>query len=243
MKAVILSICPNARIVDISHEIEKFNMRMGAFMLASASPYFPEGTIHVAVVDPSVGTKRRALLIRTKKAFYIGPDNGVLTLAAYNQGIKHIYEITNRKLMLPRVSNTFHGRDIFSPAAAHLASETEPAEFGEEIHKIVTPSFTRITKRNDMLVGEILHIDGFGNMITNISEEDLKSIDIKRIATIRLKNTKLNLRLCKAYAEARKKEPLAIVGSHDFLEISICRGNAAKKFGTRSGDRITLFRP
>src|SRR3989337_251787 len=110
-KAAILGISANTVIVDVTHEVEKFNIRMGAYVLASAAPYFPKGTIHVAVVDPSVGTQRRPLLIQTGQGFFVGPDNGVLVLAAERQGIKSIHEITNQRLMLPHVSSTFHGRD------------------------------------------------------------------------------------------------------------------------------------
>src|SRR4030067_2462156 len=117
MKAVILSTCPNVVIVDVTPEIEKFNIRMGAYVLASVAPYFPKGTIHVVVVDPGVGTQRRSLIIQTRKGFFVGPDNGILFLAAEKQGIIRIHEMTNRKLMSPHISNTFHGRDIFAPAA------------------------------------------------------------------------------------------------------------------------------
>ena len=114
MKGVILDICPSAEIVDVSHEIEKFNTRMGAYVLASASPYFPKGTINVAVVDPRVGTERRGLCIETARGYFIGPDNGVLVLAARAQGIKHVRVIKNAKFLLPNVSHTFHGRDVFA---------------------------------------------------------------------------------------------------------------------------------
>src|SRR3972149_4202335 len=134
MKAVILGLSRNATIVDISHEIEKFNIRMGAYVLASAAPYFPKDTIHVVVVDPTVGTKRRPLIIQTENAFYVGTENGCLALTIKNQHVKHIYEITNQKLMLPKTSNTFHGRDIFAPAAAHLSNGVRIEEFGEKAH-------------------------------------------------------------------------------------------------------------
>lgn len=125
MKAVILRINSNAKIVDISHQIQKFNVRIGAYVLAAAAPYFPEGTIHVAVVDPSVGTKRKPIILEAESMFFIGPNNGVLALAAHKQGIKHIYEITNPKFVLPKISATFHGRDyslqlqLFSPREFH----------------------------------------------------------------------------------------------------------------------------
>jgi len=242
MKAVILSISPNTSIVDISHKIEKFNIRMGAYILASASPYFPEDTIHVAVVDPGVGTRRCPILIQTKHNYYVGPDNGVLVLAAKNQGIEHIHEISNRKLMLPKISHTFHGRDIFAPAAAHLANGTPPVKFGPEIDKIVTPKFAKIVKRKDMLVGEVLYIDGFGNIITNFREKEIESMNVKDVINVKLKDVMMKLKFCKAYAEVEPYKLLAIIGSHSFLEISINQGNAAKKFKIKVGDKITLYR-
>jgi len=242
MKAVILSTSPNATIIDISHDVEKFNIRMGAYFLASASPYFPKNTIHVAVVDPRVGTKRRALLIQTKRSSYVGPDNGVLALAAKTQGIEHIYEISNRKLMMPKISSTFHGRDVFAPAAAHLANGTSPTKFGPEIDKMVTPIFAKIIKEKDKMVGEVIHIDGFGNIITNFGEKELQSMNAKDAVNVKLKNLKIKLKFCKSYAEVEHKKPLAIIGSHNFLELSINQGNAAQTFEIKSGERVALYR-
>ena len=243
IKAAILSISPSATIVDVSHEVEKFNVRMGAFILASASSYFPKGTIHLAVVDPGVGTKRQPILIQTKHGYFVGPDNGVLALAARNEEIKHIYKITNQKLMLPRISNTFHGRDIFAPAAAHLANGTSPEEFGREISEIVMPEFAKIIRRKNMLVGEVIHIDDFGNIITNFGEKELELMNAKVMFNVKLKDIRQKPKLCKAYAEVEPQKPLAIIGSHNFLEISINQGNAAKTFKTKIGDKIIVYRP
>lgn len=241
MKAVILSISPNAKIVDITHKIEKFNIRMGAYTLAAACPYFPKGTIHVAVIDPGVGTKRKAILVQTRNSYFIGPDNGVLALAAKSQGIKHIYRIENPKFMLPRISNTFHGRDIFAPAAAYLANWISPSEFGPEIPEIVTPKFAKITKTKTTLTGEVIHIDGFGNIITNLREEDCEITGMKKTVNLKLKDTRLKLKLCKSYSEVKAQQPLAIIGSHNFLEISMNQGNAAETFQIRVGDKVRLY--
>jgi len=242
MKAVILNICPDAHIVDISHDVDKFDVRMGAFMLACAAPYFPEGTAHVVVVDPSVGTKRRPLLIQTKKAFFIGSDNGILVPAANNQGITHIYEITNQRLMLPKVSSTFHGRDIFAPAAAHLVNGTRLKEFGSEIKKIAKPSFAKIVKQKSGIIGEILHVDSFGNIITNIGKEQLGSMSIGETAHVKIGGAKLKLKLYKTYAEAKEHTPIALIGSHGFLEVSINQGNAAQVLKIQRGDKMVLHR-
>ncbi len=134
---------------------------------------FQKGLSHLAVIDPDVGTERRAILIQTKRGFFVGPDNGVLMLAAQNQSIEHLYEISNPKFMLTKVSNTFHGRDIFAPAAAHLDKGVKPSEFGPEITKAATPKFASVERRNSSLIGEVWHIDDFGNIITNISQKDL----------------------------------------------------------------------
>jgi len=237
MKAVILSICREALIIDISHEVEKFNIRMGAFVLAQAAHYFPEGTIHVAVVDPGVGTARRAIIIETKRGLYVGPDNGLLMLAAENDGIDHIYEIANPKYMLKRASRTFHGRDIFSPAAAYLAAGVAPHMFGPEIHDPVKPSFSSPEVHDGMILGEIIHVDGFGNLITNISEKMLKSAEISErdILHIRLGKKHLKIRLASSYEDVGINTPLAIVGGTGFLEISVNRGNASEILGARAG--------
>ncbi|MEM1589859.1 MAG: SAM-dependent chlorinase/fluorinase [Candidatus Bathyarchaeia archaeon] len=242
MKAVILGINPNVEIVDVTHHVEKFDIGNGAFILAAAAPYFPRGTIHVVVVDPGVGTERKPILIETEKDFFIGPDNGVLVLAAKKQGIRHAYEIANPKFMLPKISSTFHGRDIFAPAAAFLSKGVKPSEFGPEIRKIVTPKFARVVKRGNVLMGEVIYIDSFGNIVTNFTAKHLEALGVKDYVYIRLMGKQLALKLCKAYAEVEAQKPLAIIGSHNFLEISINLGNAAKAFGVKVGDKVTLYR-
>ncbi|MBM4400363.1 MAG: SAM-dependent chlorinase/fluorinase [Crenarchaeota archaeon] len=240
MKAVILGICPNAAIVDITHEIAKFNIRMGAYVLASAVPYFPEGSIHVGVIDPGVGTRRCPIIIQTRRGFFVGPDNGLLVLAAEKQGITHIHELTNPRFMLPKVSSTFHGRDIFAPAAAYLMNGVKPEEFGPEIRKAVQPEFAKITQKNGVLIGEVLHVDGFGNVITNINEKEVAQNCMKGELSVELAGCKLKLKFCEAYGETGPREPLALIGSHGFLEIAINQGNAAKRFKTKAGDRVAI---
>lgn len=243
MKAVILSICPKVTIVDISHQVEKFNIRMGAYVLASASPYFPKDTIHIAVVDPRVGTKRRSLCIATERGFWVGPDNGVLALAAKTNRIERIYEITNPKLMLPKVSNTFHGRDVFSPAAAHLANGISPSELGPETSRMTIPDFAKFVKKKDRLVGEVIHVDDFGNIVTNIPEKALVGLKTGKDVRVKVRNATSTMKFCRTYAEVEAKKPLALVGSHSFLEISINQGNASRVFKVNDGDRITLYLP
>jgi S-adenosylmethionine hydrolase len=238
MKGVILSINPKAQIIDITHGVDKFNVRTGAFVLASAAPYFPHGTVHVAVVDPGVGTKRRAILIHTEHGFFVGPDNGVLVLAAQKQGIRHIHELTNSKLMLPNVSDTFHGRDIFAPAAAHLDLGVKPQEFGPEVTDAVKPDFSTVKRANGSVIGEVLHVDDFGNVITNIEGKALAG---KRL-NLEFAHAVLTVRFAKSYGQAEKGEPVALVGSHGFLELALNQGSAAEKLGVKVGDKVS-FKP
>lgn len=240
MKAVILTICPNAKIIDITHNVSKFNIRMGAFIIASASQYFPKGTVHVAVVDPGVGSKRRPILIETQKSFFIGPDNGLLVLAAQNQGIQRIFEITNPNLMLKKVSSTFHGRDIFAPAAAHLINGVKPTNFGPQINELEKASFVEARKTGNLLIGEVLHIDDFGNIITNIDTKDLPINSYGKMIHVESPVSKLTLRLCKSYSESKIGDLLILIGSHDFIEISANQDNAANKLKIQPGQKIIL---
>ncbi len=237
MKGVILTINPESLIVDITHDIEKFNIGVAAFTLASAASYFPKGTIHLAVIDPGVGTQRRPILVQTKSGFFIGPDNGVLMLAAQSQGVKRTYELSNPNLMLTKISNTFHGRDIFAPAAAYLDKGVKPDEFGPEIENPVLLRFAAVKRSTGALTGEVLFVDGFGNIITNIQKKDMLG---SKTLNIKLNEVSLKLKFGKAYAEAEPGEPIVLVGSSGFVEITVNLGNAARKLNAKVGDKITV---
>ena len=238
MKAVILSICPQVQIVDISHEIKKFDIRMGAFFLASAAPYFPIKTIHVAVVDPGVGTKRRSIIVETRRNFYVGPDNGLLMLAARKECITTVYSIEKREYMLSNVSNTFHGRDIFSPVAAHLADGIKPSDFGPAIRDYLIHKFAKPYTKNGELVGEILHVDDFGNIISNLSAGDLKRVGLSEASSINVVfgDENFNVHLCSAYGDVPDGTPLALIGGSSFLEIAVNKGSAFNQFKAKVGD-------
>jgi len=237
MKGVIMSINPKSTVIDITHEINKFDIKMGAFILASAINFFPKGSIHVAVIDPGVGTTRRCLLVETKKSFLIGPDNGVLSLAAQNQGIEHIYEIENSDYILSNISSTFHGRDIFASVAAHLDMGIEPKMIGPEIDKLKRPDFTKTVDINDSILGEVLHIDNFGNIITNIILKE--SSEIEKVK-LRMSNKQFELVFARTYGQVKTQHPMALIGSHNFLEIAVNQGNAAEKFNIKIGDEVEV---
>ncbi|MCW4006540.1 MAG: S-adenosyl-l-methionine hydroxide adenosyltransferase family protein [Candidatus Bathyarchaeota archaeon] len=241
LKAVILTLCPKATIVDTTHQIEKFNIRNGAYTLSCAAPYFPQGTIHVAVVDPGVGTQRRPIIIQTKKGFFVGPDNGLLLLAAKPQTIIAAHQITNPKFTLPHVCSTFHGRDIFAPAAAHLANGVAIDTFGEKIaiDELETPTFASVAVQETRVMGEVLHVDGFGNVITNVYPVDVKSLNVDLFA-VELPCAQLKLGFSKTYGDVEPKQPLLLVGSHGYLEIALNQGSTADKLQIRVGDKIVF---
>jgi len=243
MKAVIFSICPGVTVVDISHTVEKFNIRGGAFVLSSATPYFPSGTVHVAVVDPGVGSERRPIALETNRSLFVGPDNGLLILAAAREGIRHVYELTNRSLMAEAISSTFHGRDIFASVAAHLASGTPPREAGPEITDYVKLLFAEPEFNRRGVNCEILYIDGFGNIVTNISRKRLAKLNPNRGLALRNRGRHLPLRFVKTYSELCEKELGCLVGSHGFIEIVYRQESAARRLNARIGDdlRITVL--
>jgi len=239
MKGVILSVNPEVNIVDLSHSVPRYNVRAGAFMLMTTAGYFPSGTVHIAVVDPGVGTERRCIAIRaespSKVHYFVGPDNGLLIPAARSAGEFEVFEITNRNLFLGKVSSTFHGRDIFAPVGAHISKGLDIKNAGRQIFDFVDLDFGEGKKRKGTLEGKIIFIDSFGNMVTNISSDmvDFKPGDILEIG-------KKRLPFHISYGFCEKGEPLALIGSHGFLEIAVNQGNAALFFNKKEDDKITL---
>lgn len=244
MKGVILRINPEANIVDISHNVPSYDAVAGAFILKNCAKYFPSGTVHIAVIDPGVGTQRRPLAIRAESPdhnihFFIGPDNGLLIPASRNMGIFEVYEITNSALFRndKDISTTFHGRDIFAPVGAHITKGIDIRSVGKRIQDFNDMDFgeSKIEKSKDLIRGKTIFIDPFGNIITNIPVEivDFKAGDILEIG-------KKQIKFMKSYGFCKIGEPLALIGSHGYLEIAINHGNAAHFFQMRSGDMITI---
>jgi len=241
MKAVAFSMC-NANIVDISHEITPYNIREGAFVLMTAVPYFPVGTVHVAVVDPGVGTLRKGIVITTRTQILVGPDNGLLVPAARALGDFTVYEIANPKLSLDFVSDTFHGRDIFTPVAAHILNGVLFEQIGPVIKDFVNLDFGNFIVDDKTVVGKVVYIDGFGNIITNINGSALKQVlgfDKKILLYIGRK--KFEVPFVKSYDFVKPGEILATIGSSNFFEISLNKGNAAKKLFVKPDKEIKIL--
>jgi S-adenosylmethionine hydrolase len=239
MKGVILDINPRCTLVDITHEIRPHDTEEGAFILANAYSYFPKGTIHLSIVDPGVGGTRRPILLATQNYFFVGPDNGLFTLVAQREKVKQVVVLTQQKYFLPKVSMTFHGRDIFAPVAAHLSLGIKPNAFGYEINSLEKIEFQKPIIKGGKLLGEIFHVDTFGNLVSNIDEEKFFQFIKGRSFVIRAGRKTIH-RLKKGYWEGKRGEPIALLGSGGFLEISVREGNAQKRLKVNRGDRVVV---
>ncbi len=238
MKGVILNICPEVRIVDITHHIAPQNIDEAAFKLKSSYAYFPKSTIHVVVVDPGVGTDRAVLGVQTDKYTFLAPDNGILKYIFHTHPDCKVYGITNPDYFLPNVSRTFHGRDVFAPAAAHLARGVTLSEMGEMTREYVRGKIASCEVEGNRIEGQIVAFDRFGNGITNIEEE---KIDKTKKIRIEIKSVKLD-RLSQSYQAVSDGEPLAIIGSSGTIEIAVNRQSAKEKLNLQPGDSVTVVR-
>jgi S-adenosylmethionine hydrolase len=228
MKGVLLDINPNLKIIDISHEIPKFNVRRAAIVLAQAASFFPRGTIHVAVVDPGVGTLRRPIIIKTKHYFFVGPDNGVLSIAAEKDGVLCAYQIDEGRYVFANRSNTFAGRDIFAPVAAHISRGIPLKKLGGEIGNIKRIEISESKRSGNQIDGEVLMIDSFGNIITNISASLIKDLKLGQIILVKIGSRVLRVPFFKTYCDVEKGKSLALIGSSNFLEIGLNQGNISR---------------
>ena len=234
MKGVAYSICPDAVLVDITHEIPPQDVPTGAYVLADAAPMFPKGTIHVCVVDPGVGTTRRGVAIETDDGIFVGPDNGLFGLCLRRTPARRSVSLENPELRRPLVSSTFHGRDIFAPAAAHLASGVDLSRFGPAVHDLARLPLPQPVKHKGSIEGEVVHVDRFGNLVTNIDAAALpvvRSVDIGFVSIAGLAST---------FGSAAHGELLALVGSSGFLEVSVRDGSATDRLGIGRGTMVVV---
>jgi len=238
MKGVIASLAPGTTVVDLTHDLAPGDIRGGAFALAASHRFFPKGAIHLAVVDPGVGSGRKAIAVRTAKAVFVGPDNGVLSWALAKEKVRAIHALENEAYFLQPVSRTFHGRDVFAPVAAYLSRGVPVQKLGQALKDFVRLDWPEARMRRGGFEGEVVYIDRFGNAITNLESRLLEGSSRAS---------------CEVYAKRRwvcpletfyqgvpPKRPVALVGSSGFLEIAINGGSAAKALGMRIGTRVVL---
>jgi S-adenosylmethionine hydrolase len=241
LKGVILRINPEVTIIDITHEVVPFDLLDGALAIASAYPYFPARTIHVVVVDPGVGTERRPLLVSGQNQYFIAPDNGVLSGVYEREQNFTVRHLTSEHYFLQPVSKTFHGRDIFAPAAGWLSKHWQPASMGEDIKDFKRFAMPRPKEGGDgLLKGVVLKVDGFGNLITNIRAEDLSPDSLEKGEVKLQAGSHAVTRLVPTFASGNAGEPIAYVGSNGYVEIAVNKGSAAKTLGIGRGTPVLL---
>jgi S-adenosylmethionine hydrolase len=242
MRGVILGIAPTAHIVDISHGVQPFEITDGAFTIAQAYPYFPKKTIHIVVVDPGVGSTRRPLLAEMGGQYFIAPDNGVLSMIVARESARgrvKVRHITSERYFLKPLSRTFHGRDVFAPVAAHLASGVAPAKFGQRIEDHLELTFQQPSRTGRRAwTGSILKVDRFGNLITNLQVDEFP--DIKTRAFGLKAGLQTVSRFALTFAECPPGELFVLVGSSGYLEVATNQGSAAKALGCGAGSPVEL---
>jgi S-adenosyl-L-methionine hydrolase (adenosine-forming) len=239
MKGVVLGICPDATLVDISHDVPAHDVFAGALELAAACPYFPSGTIFLAVVDPGVGSSRRGIAAESGDFRFVAPDNGVLTAVLDEHPPKRVVELTERKYARPTVSRTFEGRDRFAPAAGWLAKGIALVSLGRSIADFQTIDLPQPMVAAREITGEVVRVDRFGNLITNIDRRTLEHLSGGGTIAISIGGRDI-ARIVAAYAEAPAGELCALFGSTDHLEIAVNAGDAAQSLGLARGARVRV---
>jgi S-adenosyl-L-methionine hydrolase (adenosine-forming) len=244
VKGVILSINPEVPIIDVTHDVAAHDIQAGAFTLGACYHNFPPGTIHVVVVDPGVGSTRRAIVVDAGGYLFVGPDNGVFSFVYARESNPRVFQITNDRYFRRPVSATFHGRDVFAPVAAHIARGAKPEEIGAEIEDYVRFEIPRprSIETRGVIEGRIIHIDRFGNLVTNFTEAELNPDELAPSAKIHVGGREVS-RFKVYFAEATDRDDLfAYPGSAGFWEIALWRRSAAEFINARRGDEVILMR-
>ena len=245
IKGVILGISSGVNIVDISHDVPPQDIQKGAYILDFVSRYYSKDTIFLCIVDPGVGTDRSLIILKTEVGhLFVAPDNGLLTLVAIREVTRKIIKIKNTRYMLSEVSKTFHGRDVMAPVAAHLANGAPIESLGPEIKRIKRLVLERPIVEERTIKGKIIFVDDFGNIITNIESLRLREIDLVIGNKIRVTLGRSNdiVNLFEKYSDAKVSVSLGLVGSTNFFELAVNRGDAAKRYGASTGMDIVIER-
>jgi S-adenosylmethionine hydrolase len=239
MKGVILSINPHAQVVDLSHSVPHQDIRTGAIVLAETAQWFPPGTIHVAVVDPGVGSSRRIVYARIGAQQFVAPDNGLLTCLAKLERPSKIVCVNDAKYWLPQVSHTFHGRDIMAPVAARLSQGLSPDELGPPLERLLELSWPEVQRVPNRIEGQVVEVDSFGNLITNISREMLHGVPTNDVVVVRCEEHETH-GIYSTYSDQPSMTFMAHVGSTGRLELAIVDENASAMLGVRIGAPVSV---
>jgi len=246
MKGVILSINPSATLVDITHQIDRQDIVQAAFAIHAAYRYFPAGSVHLLVVDPGVGTQRALLALEMKKQYFVAPDNGALTLLFHESNAACLVRLTNSNFFLDTVSRTFHGRDIIAPVGAHISQGVDLHQLGAEITPADAVWLENIYPRTSdtgEIVGTVVAVDHFGNLITNIDYQMLKRI-VRTVPENKIRiriGTHTIAGLYQTYENVGRNTALGLIGSRGFLEVAVNQGNAARELNAGKGDAVRVI--
>lgn len=243
MRGVIASIAPAAPIIDITHGVAPQNIVAGALALRESWRFFPPSTVFVAVVDPGVGTQRRAIAVETHSgARLVGPDNGLLWMAAEQAGFKCAVQLHAHQYFLPRPSSTFHGRDVFAPVGAHLWNGVSLSRLGPPIAEMEQIALPEPVERSDELIGAVIYVDTYGNLVSNLPRSRVETLHARfptRMLLVRIKHS-VPFAVRRTYGDVPRNAPLALFGSFEMLEIAVREGNAARMFAAEPGVEIRV---
>jgi S-adenosylmethionine hydrolase len=249
MKGVILNIAPTARMVDITHDVSPQNIHQAAYIVQTFYRYFPTGTVHLVIVDPGVGSARGAIALGTPNAVFVAPDNGVLTYAwrdaldRWGADACAVVQLANPRFWLPQISNTFHGRDIFAPVVAHLACGIPLQELGPRLTCITEADLEQPAPgRNGELVGRIIHLDHFGNCITNITPQHLEQAGFGKQLVVKIIDQRI-VGISRTFTDVAVGALIALIGSNNRLELAVRNGSAAQTLGVGIGDTVRVYLP
>ena len=249
MKGVILNIAPSARMIDITHDVSPQNTHQAAYIVQTFYRYFPAGTVHLVIVDPGVGSARGAVAIVTSNAIFVAPDNGVLTyvwrdaLDRWGAEACTVVELANPRFWLPQISNTFHGRDIFAPVVAHLSCGISLEELGPRLIRITEADLEQpAAGRNGELVGRIIHLDHFGNCITNITPQHLEQAGFGQQLIVKIIDQRI-AGISRTFTDVAVGALIALIGSNNRLELAVRNGSAAQTLGVGIGDIVRVYLP
>ncbi len=242
MKAVMLNICEGINFVDISHEINPYDIHSAAFVLGQSYHYFPENTLHVVIIDTTVGSERKIIYAETDKYRFLAPDNSILQYVHFREEFKRVIEVSNRNYFLPAQSSTFYGRDLFAPVAAHLVNGLDPLKLGEPFRDFIMDLPPRPVMEDTTIRGEIVYIDHYGNLVSNISQNLILDLISKETSFhIRFAGNEIG-KISGSFYLGHSGELIAYVDSSKFLSFAMNGQNAAEKLGLTKGDRVEIVR-
>lgn len=243
MKGVIKGINPGVRVIDLCHDVSSQDVREGSFILSNSFGYFPRGTIFLCVVDPGVGTKRKNIVVQTRDHYFVAPDNGILSSIFEKAEVEKVYQVEPGEYTLPVKGSTFYGRDVFAPIAAHLSRGVRPKEMGTELESVlIVPASMPFLNKNGEVLGRAVYVDAFGNIITNIEEEYLKSIFKEGLEQVRIRLAGREIKgVGRYYAQGEEGMLIALINSWGYLEIAINKGSAWSELGLREKKSLEII--